>query len=122
MIGFLARMSRTFPLLIILAVLAGVAYLILSWWRTPTRAKEILIKVFTWIGLAIVAAFAVVTLYALVDGNIAVTELAIGFMLVGALCLIIARLCNRVFLKHNPGYKDKPQQATVARPWPWEKR
>lgn len=46
MLRLVAGLSRSLPLLIALIVLALAIYAFVSWRRTPTRAKEILIKVF----------------------------------------------------------------------------
>ena len=43
----IARLSRIVPLLILLAVVAGVVYLVVAYRHSPNRAKEILIKLFT---------------------------------------------------------------------------
>lgn len=46
--GFLARLSRVVPLLIIMAVAAGLIYVVVTYRHSPARAKEVLIKIFTW--------------------------------------------------------------------------
>lgn len=119
--GLLARLSRIVPLLIILALLAAVLYVVVSYRRSPARAKEILIQSFTWICGAIAAFFGIVSLYALFEGNRAVLDLAASFMAVGLVGLVIVRCCNHVFLKNNPAYKKKPQKARVHHRWPWER-
>lgn len=43
----IARLSRIVPMLILLAVLAGIVYLVMAYRHSPNRAKEILIKMFT---------------------------------------------------------------------------
>lgn len=119
--SLLVRLSRVVPLVIILALIAVVAYLVISYRRSPARAKEILITIFTWLCGIITAFFAIVSLYALFEGNEAVLDLAVSFMAVGIIGLAITRVCNYVFLKHNPHYKDKAQKATTKHRWPWKK-
>ena len=41
--GFLARLSRVVPLLIIMAVAAGLIYVVVTYRHSPARAKEVLI-------------------------------------------------------------------------------
>ncbi len=121
--GFIfARLSRAIPFIIILAVIALVIYLIVSALRSPSRAKEILIKIFTWLSIIIIIVCLLIALYALLDHNQTVIELALLFALVGLIALVITRLCNYVFLKHHPHYKDTAQKARVIRNWPWQRK
>lgn len=113
MIGFLARLSRSIPLIIALAVAALVIYLVVSQVRSQARAKEVLIKVFTVLCSAIAIFFALVSLYAVIDGNQPVLELAASFAGVGVVGLIITRVCNHFFKKHNPHYSDPAQKVKV---------
>lgn len=115
------RLFRALPLLVVLAVLAGIVYVFVSWRRSPARAKEILIKVFTVINGALSIFFALASLYAWGDGNPDVLELFLSFLVVAVVALAIARICRAVFLKHNPSYKKKPMQAKAIRRWPWSK-
>ena len=55
--------------------------------RTPVRAKEVLIKVFTWLSAIIIGFFGIVSLYALFERNDAVLDLSVGFMIVGVIAL-----------------------------------
>ena len=70
------RLYRVIPLAIALAVIALVAYLAISYFRSPLRAKEILIAVFTRLNTAGALACLLVTLYALFDGSTVFAELA----------------------------------------------
>ncbi len=117
--GLIARLSRVVPLVILLAVVAGVVYLVVTYRHSPARAKEVLIRLFTWLTGVISAFFAVVSLYALFDGAPAVFDLSVSFMVVGLLGLGITRLCNRRFLKNNPAYRKKRLATTTKRHWPW---
>ncbi len=117
-----ARLTRSIPLLIVLAVLAVVIYLVVSYIRSPLRAKELLIKIFTWICLIITVFFCLVALYAVFDGHQAVVELSLSFAAVGLVGLIITRICNYVFRKHHPHYREKATKARIIHHWPWEKR
>ena len=119
--GLLARLSRIVPLLLIMAVVAIVIYLVVTYRHSPTRAKEVLIKVFTWLNVVIIAFFGLASLYALFESHAGVLDLALSFAIVGLVYLGITRWCNHVFLKHNPHYRDKRQAARVIRRFPWKK-
>lgn len=115
------RLFRALPLLAILAVLAGIVYVFVSWRRSPARAKEILIKLFTALNGALCIFFALASLYAWGDGNPDVLELFLSFLMVALVALAITRICRAVFLKHNPGYRKKPMRAKKIRRWPWSR-
>ena len=115
------RLFRALPLLAILAVLAGVVYVFVSWRRSPVRAKEILIKLFTALNGTLSIFFALASLYAWGDGNTDVLELFLSFLLVALIALAITRICRAVFLKHNPGYREKPMRTKKIRRWPWSR-
>ncbi len=119
--GFIARLSQSVPLMIVMAVAAIIIYLVVTYRHSPARAKEILITVFTWVGIVIAAFFGLVCLYALFEGNSGVLDLGLCFLVVGLVCLAITRWCNHVFLKHHPHYKSKAQTAKVKRRFPWAK-
>lgn len=107
MVGLIARLSRSIPLVIALIILAVVIYFVVKWRHSPARAKEVLIRVFLVITIALTAAFGLISLYALADSNWAVFELAISFAAVGAIGLAITLICRTVFLKNNPHYRKK---------------
>ncbi len=119
--GLLARISRIVPLLLILAVVAAVVYLVVAYRRSPARAKEVLIFVFTWLCGIIAAFFGVVLLYALFESNEGVADLGGSFMAVGLIGLAVTRICAYRFIKRNPHYKEKRQEAKVHRRFPWER-
>ena len=120
--GLLARLGRMVPMIIVLAILAIVIYFVVQWKSSPSRAKEILIKVFTWITIAISIFFGIVTLYAGAEGNMAVLDLSVSCLIVTLVALGITRWCNHVFLKHNPHYKAKRNvKAKTKRRFPWSR-
>ena len=98
----IARLSRIIPLLLILAIVAGIVYLVATFKYSPSRAKEILIKMFTWLTSVLSVFFLLVTLYALFESNGAVIELGASFLATTLIGLAITRVCNAVFLKHPP--------------------
>ena len=103
-----ARLTRIIPLLLLLAFVAGVVYVVAAWRYSPARAKEILIKAFTVLNVALTAFFGLASLYALSESNGDVLDLT--------------RICRAVFLKHNPSYRMKPMKAKRLRRWPWGRR
>lgn len=116
MIGLLARLSRSLPLVIALVVLAVVIYMVVTYVHSKARAKEVLIRVFTILCSAIAVFFALASLYAVADGNQPVLELAASFAVVGVVGLVITRICDHVFKKNNPHYRSKAQKVTVEEP------
>ena len=94
----IARLSRIVPLLILLAVVAGIVYLVATYRYSPSRAKEILIKMFTWLTGVLSAFFLLVTLYALLERNEAVLDLSASFLAttVIGLMTVTANLQRRV--------------------------
>ena len=119
--SILARLSRIVPGIIILAVLAGIIYLVVTYRYSPAKAKEILIKLFTWITGIVSAFFGLVCLYALIESNEAVLDLAFGFLVAGLIGLGIVQICRYRFIKHNPHYKDQANtKAKVKHHFPWE--
>ena len=126
----LARLSRTIPLLIALGILAAVIYLVVQYRESPNRAKEVLIKVFTVITGVLSIFFALLTIYAIAEGNVAVAEFWGTFLGVTLVGLAITRYCRHRFIKNHPNYRFMPMKAKVIhhRPWPfnnvkfpWEK-
>lgn len=121
--AILARLSRTVPLLIALLVFAGILYLVITWRSSPSRAKEILIKVFTWLMGGLSVLFALLTLYAIVEGNVAVAELWGTFMATTLIGLGIVFICKWRFKKNHPNYRfdaTSPKAKVIPNlPWPF---
>ena len=65
--GLIARLSRIVPLVILLAVVAAIIYLVVTYRHSPARAKEVLIQVFTWVCGVLSALFGVASVYAFFD-------------------------------------------------------
>ena len=113
MIGLFARLSRIVPLLVLLAVIAGVVYVVMSFRYSSDRAKLALIKLFTWLMAGLSVLFLIVTLYALLEGNVAVTELFASFLGTTLVGLVVTRVCFRVFKKNRPNFGEEVAQATI---------
>ena len=75
-----ARLSRIVPLLAVLAFIAAVVYVVMSFRYSSERAKATLIQVFTWLTGGLSVIFALVTIYALFEQNIPVIELFASFL------------------------------------------
>lgn len=56
--ALVARLLQSVPLVIALVVLAIVVYVFVAWVKSPLRAKEILIKLFTVITIVLSVALA----------------------------------------------------------------
>ena len=108
MLNMVARLSRALPLLIALALLAVIIYFIVSWRSTPTRAKDVLIRVFMWLTSIISGVFILFSLYALLDSNTPAFELAASFAAVGLIGLAVTLICRWRFRKNHPHYKHRP--------------
>lgn len=115
------RLTRIVPFLIFLALLAGVVYLVALFKYSPPRAKEILIRLFTWLMGIFTGFFGLATLYALLEQNMWVFDLMVSFFITALIGLVVTRACNYAFLKHHPEYKKKPQRATTKHRFPWSK-
>lgn len=118
----LARLSRTIPLLAVLAVLAGIVYLVVTCRSSPNRAKEVLIKLFTWLMGIQSVLFGLLTVYALAESNIGVAELWGTFMATAIIGLLITLVCKWRFKKNHPNYKfeaSNPRAHVIPNlPWP----
>ena len=107
------RLYRILPLLVLLAVIAAVVYVIMSFRYSSDRAKATLIAVFTWLTAALSAIFALGTIYALFEQNQTVIELAGSLLATTLIGLGITRLCNHIFKKNHPHYGEEVAQATI---------
>ena len=118
----IVRLYRMLPVLIVLAVLAVVVYLVVMYRTSPNRAKEVLIKMFSWITFVLSAFFLLATLYAWLKHNIDVADLTLSFFAASFAVLVIVRICRAVFIHHHPHYRLKGTKATTERRWPWKKK
>lgn len=107
------RLYRIIPLLILMAVVAAVVYVIMSFRYSSDRAKATLITVFTWLTIVLSVFFALATLYALFEDNGTVIELAGSCLATTLVGLGITRLCNHIFKKNHPHYGEEVAQATI---------
>ena len=108
------RLYRILPLLVVLAVVAVVVYLIMSFRYSSDKAKAALIKVFTWLCGILSIAFGVITVYALFEQNQPVVELVGSCLAVTLIGLVITRICNYIFKKNHPRYGEEVAQATIV--------
>lgn len=107
------RLYRILPLLAVLAVVAVAVYLIMSFRYSSERAKATLIKVFFWLNAVLSVAFLLVTAYALLERNEAVTELFGSCLAVTLIGLAVTLVCRAVFRKNHPRYGESVAQATI---------
>ena len=105
------RLYRVIPFLIVLGIIAFIVYLVAGLRYSPPRAKEILLKMFTWLTIVISVVFALASAYALFEHNEMVFDVMVTFFATGFIGLIITQICYGVFLKHNPHYKRQPMKA-----------
>lgn len=105
--AIIARILQSVPLVIALIVLAIVVYLFVAWLKSPLRAKEILIKMFTVITIVLSVIFGLASLYAFAESNVKVLEITGSFLVVALLALGITRLCRWRFVRNHPQYKNK---------------
>ena len=108
------RLYRILPLLVLLAIVAAVVYVIMSFRYSSDRAKAALILVFTWLCGVLSIAFLLITLYALFEHNQPVIELFGSCLAVTAIGLVITRICNHVFRKNHPHYGEPVAKATIV--------
>ena len=83
--------------------------MVVTYRHSPARAKEVLIKIFTWFNGIVVGFFALVSVYAFFDNAArrGVLDLSLSFMVVGLVGLLVTRLANWRFLAHHPNYRKK---------------
>lgn len=93
---------RSMPLLVGLVVLAAVLYGLVAAFRSPSRAKAVLIRVFTVLTSFLTVFFCVVTAYAWLENNLYVMELAGACAGVSAAAFVLTRLGRRLYLRNHP--------------------
>ena len=108
------RLVRLLPFLVLLAIVIGIAYLIMSWRYTSERAKGMLIKFLTWLFSILSVGFALVTAYALFEHNDPVIELFGSCLAITLIGLVVTRICNAIFRKNHPHYGEEVAQATIV--------
>lgn len=108
------RLYRILPLLVLLAVVAVVVYLIMSFRYSSDKAKAVLIKVFTWLTGVLSVFFALITVYAVFEHNDTVIELAGSLLATSLIGLVVTQICKRVFKKNHPHYGETVVQATIV--------
>lgn len=105
--AIIARVLQSVPLMIALVVLAVVVYLFVAWVKSPLRAKEILIKLFTVLTIVLSVVFGLASLYAFAESNVKVLEITGSFLVVALVALAITRICRWRFIRNHPQYKNK---------------
>ena len=110
------RLYRIIPLLILLAVIAAVVYVVMSFRYSSNHAKIALIKVFTVLNIVLSVLFLLVTLYALFEQNDPVFELAGSCLITTLIGLAVTRICNHVFEKNHPNFSEEAATANVINP------
>ncbi len=111
----IARLYRIIPLVIVLAIIALAVYFVVSYRSSPNRAKEVLIKSFTWLTGILSGFFALASLYALLERNYFALDIMASFLAVTLIALGIVLVCKAVFLKHHPQYRKKPMKTEKKR-------
>lgn len=102
---------RLLPVEIILLLAAFFGYKWLSNRKNSTLAKEVLIKAILWFNVVLGAAFLIIGLYAVVDGNHWVLEIALAFAIICVCFIAGALIAKHNFMKHRPNYPWKRNNA-----------
>ena len=108
------RLYRLLPFIALLAVVIGIAYLIMSFRYTSEHAKATLIRFLTWLFSILSVITALITGYALFEHNQPVIELFGSCLAITLLGLVVTRICNAVFRKNHPTYGEKVAKATIV--------
>lgn len=116
-VSALIRILQSLPLVIALGVLAVVVYFVVSWRKSPARAKEVLIKLFLILTSVLSAFFLLATLYAVIESNANVGELFGAFLGVSLIALAITLICRWRFRVNHPNYRYTPQRARTQFRW-----
>ena len=98
---------RLMPLEIAIGVIAVIAYFALASVKNTSIAKEVLIKIVLFINTVLFVAFALITLYSVLDHHIAMIEISGCCAGICGVVALIALICKRVFLKNRPNYSWK---------------
>ena len=98
---------RLMPLEIAIGIIAVIAYFALASVKNTSVAKEVLIKIVLFVNTVLFIAFALITLYSVLDNNWAMIELAGCCTGICGIAALIAFICKRVFLKNRPNYTWK---------------
>ena len=98
---------RLMPLEIAIGVIAVIAYFALASMKNTSIAKEVLIKIVLFINTVLFVAFALITLYSVLDHHWAMIELAGCCAGICAIAAIIGIICKHIFLKNRPNYSWK---------------
>ena len=98
---------RLMPIEIIIGVIAVLAYFALSSFKDNSIAKEVLIKIVLFINSVLFVAFALVTLYSILDNHMAMIEISGCCAGICGVVATVAYICKRNFLKNRPGYRWK---------------
>ena len=114
---FFVRLYRLVPMLAVLLITSIIIYAVVSMRSTRPNAKAAVLKFFTWSFIITTVVFALATLYALIEDNTQVLELMGSFAVACLICLVITRICYRVFISHYPNYADKPVRTRIIHWW-----
>lgn len=108
------RLYRIFPFLVLLAIVIGIAYLVMSFRFTSDKAKAVLIRFLTWLFGVLSIILGLITAYALFERNEPVIELFGSCLAITVIGLAITRICNAAFKRHHPNYDEKVAKATIV--------
>ncbi len=97
----LLMLYRALPLVVVLALGALVAYLLIASWRSPDRAKRVVLRAFTGITGFLTVFFCVATAYAWLENNLYVLEFMGALAVASALGLVITCLLHRRYVKDD---------------------
>lgn len=98
---------RLMPLEIAIGIIAVIAYFALASLKNTSVAKEVLIKIVFFVNATLFIAFALITLYSVLDKNLAMIELSGCCTAICGVVGTIAYICKRAFLKKRPNYPWK---------------
>ena len=98
---------RLMPLEIAIGILAVIAYFALASIKNTSVAKEVLIKIVLFINIVLFAAFALITLYSVLDHHVAMIEISGCCAGICGIAALVALICKQVFLKNRPNYPWK---------------
>ena len=106
------RVFQMLPLYIIIAIVAFALYMYIAYRQSPNRAKEILIKIFSYAFSIISIILSLSCIYTILDKNTFAFEIAASMLLVSLVTLGIVGICRYIFLKNNPKYKIPRSKAS----------
>ena len=112
---FLGKIYRVVPIVILMVIIFGFAYIKSSKFKNPPKAKDFAFRCLSWVFFIFSIIGLIAVLYAILDENILAAELFGSAFVIFFIPLCIIRLLAYGFYKNNPKFKHNSMKAKVAK-------